>query len=112
METRPQYELLLKGGHVIDPASGLDGRSDVAIRDGRIAQVALDINPADASTMVDASGLVVTPGLIDIHMHAYFTREPETISVMPDFHSFRSGVTTVVDTGTAGAKHFLHFKRT
>jgi hypothetical protein len=102
----------LQGGRIIDPANNLDGRADVAVQNGRIAQVATNIDPADATAVIDATGLLVVPGLIDIHMHAYFTREPETISVMPDFHSFRSGVTTVVDTGTAGAKHFLHFKRT
>jgi len=112
MQNRPQYELLIKAGRVIDPANNLDGRADVAVQNGRIAAVSPDIDPSDAETVIDANGLLVTPGLIDIHMHAYFTREPETISVMPDFHSFRSGVTTVVDTGTAGAKHFLHFKRT
>ena len=61
---------------------------------------------------IDVSGLLVTPGLIDIHVHVYHTREPETLSIIADHHAFRSGVTTVVDTGTAGAKHFLHFKRT
>jgi dihydroorotase len=62
--------------------------------------------------VVDATGLLVMPGLLDIHAHVYHTREPEGLSVVADHHSFRSGVTTMVDTGTAGAKHFLHFKRT
>ena len=68
--------------------------------------------PALAAKTVDVSGLYVTPGLIDIHVHVYHTREPEGLSVMADSHSFRSGVTTMVDTGTAGARNFLHFKRT
>jgi dihydroorotase len=102
----------LKGGHVIDPANRLDNLADVAIKGDRIAHVGPDIAPHLAMAVADVTGLIVTPGLIDIHLHAYFTREPEGLSVMPDFHSFRSGVTTVVDTGTAGAKHFLHFKRT
>jgi dihydroorotase len=106
------YDLLLKGGHVIDPANRRDGRMDVAIKGGKIAQVAADIDPSTAATVVNAAGLYVTPGLIDLHTHVYYTREPEGLGIMPDCHYFRSGVTTVVDTGTAGAKHFLHFKRT
>lgn len=107
-----QYDILLKGGHVIDPANGIDGVMDVAVAGGKVARVAADIAPATAKRVVDTAGLYVTPGLIDIHVHVYHTREPETLSVIADHHSFRSGVTTMVDTGTAGAKHFLHFKRT
>ena len=106
------FDWLLRGGQVIDPANRLSQKLDVAGVGKRIARVAPDIDPRLASTVVDATGLYVTPGLIDIHMHAYHTREPEGLSVVADHHSFRSGVTTVVDTGTAGAKHFLHFKRT
>jgi len=113
MENRmTHYDLLLKGGRVIDPANNIDAPLDVAVRGDRIAQVAPDLPAAQAAQTVDASGMVVTPGLIDIHAHVYHTREPETLSVIADHHTFRSGVTTVVDTGTAGAKHFLHFKRT
>lgn len=107
-----RYDLLLKGGHTICAKNGIDGRMDVAIRDGKIAALEADINPSLADKTVDVSGLYVTPGLIDIHVHVYHTREPEGLSVMADSHSFRSGVTTMVDTGTAGARHFLHFKRT
>ena len=107
-----QYELLLKGGHVIDPKNHIDQVMDVAIAAGKIAKVADDIDPATAEKVADVSGFYVTPGLIDIHVHAYHTREPEGLSIIADHHSFRSGVTTMVDTGTAGAKHFLHFKRT
>ncbi len=106
------YDLLLQGGTVIDPANGLNAPHDVAIAAGKIAAVAPSIAESDAAHAVDVAGLLVTPGLIDIHVHVYHTREPETLSVVADHHSFRSGVTTVVDTGTAGAKHFLHFKRT
>ncbi|MBX3085996.1 MAG: amidohydrolase/deacetylase family metallohydrolase [Anaerolineae bacterium] len=107
-----QYDLLLKGGHVIDPKNQINQRMDVAIANGKIARVAPDIDRSAAAVVVDAADTYVTPGLIDIHVHAYHTREPEGLSVVIDHHSFRSGVTTVVDTGTAGAKHFLHFKRT
>ncbi len=112
MSEGPHYDLLLKNGHTICPKNGVDGRMDVAIANGMIAAVAADIDPALADRVVDVSGHYVTPGLIDIHVHVYHTREPEGLSVMADSHSFRSGVTTMVDTGTAGARHFLHFKRT
>jgi len=107
-----QYDFLLKGGRVIDPANGIDAPMDVAVATNKIAAVAPDIPAAQATQIIDVAGLIVTPGLIDIHVHVYHTREPETLSVIADHHSFRAGVTTVVDTGTAGAKHFLHFKRT
>ena len=108
----PQYDILLKNGHVIDPKNKIDGPHDLAIADGKIAKVAPAIPDKQATQTIDLSGLLITPGLIDIHVHVYHTREPETLSVIADHHCFRSGVTTVVDTGTAGAKHFLHFKRT
>ncbi|MEZ4729751.1 MAG: amidohydrolase/deacetylase family metallohydrolase [Caldilineaceae bacterium] len=110
--TTPTYDILLKHGHLIDPQNGIDRKADVAITGKNIAAVADDINPALAKQTVDVTGFYVTPGIIDIHVHVYHTREPEGLSVMADSHSFRSGVTTMVDTGTAGAKHFLHFKRT
>ncbi len=106
------YDLLIQGGHVIDPGSHVSQKMDLAIAGNRIARVAPELDPRQARTVVDAAGLYVTPGLIDIHVHVYHTREPEGLSVVADHHSFRSGVTTMVDTGTAGAKHFLHFKRT
>lgn len=112
MTTDIQYDLLLKQGHMIDPLNNLDGKMDVAIAGGKVAAVAADINPALAKKVVDVSGHYVTPGIIDIHVHVYHTREPDGLSVMADSHSFKSGVTTMVDTGTAGAKHFLHFKET
>jgi dihydroorotase len=112
MTNPAQYDLLLKNGHVIDPLNHIDGKIDVAISGKQIALVAPDINPALATKVVDVAGHYVTPGIIDIHVHVYHTREPEGLSVMADAHSFRSGVTTLVDAGTAGAKHFLNFKRT
>ena len=110
--TTPIYDILLKHGHVIDPLNNIDRKMDVAITAQKVAAVEADINPALAKQTVDVTGRYVTPGILDIHVHVYHTREPEGLSVMADSHSFRSGVTTMVDTGTAGAKHFLHFKRT
>lgn len=108
----PQYTTLLKGGHVIDLKNNINQVMDVALNGKQIARVAPDIPTQEAEKVINVEGFYVTPGLIDIHVHVYHTREPETLSVIADHHSFRSGVTTVVDTGTAGAKHFLHFKRT
>jgi dihydroorotase len=108
------YDLLLKGGHVIDPVNGIDGPADVATAGKTIARVAPDIPAAAAKQVVDVSGLYVTPGLIDIHVHVYphwgdFGPKWQA-SVIPDAHSFRAGVTTFVDAGTAGADHFPDFK--
>src|SRR5690242_6592310 len=90
------YDLVLKGGHVIDPANNLDGPADVAIADKKIARVGPGIPSADAKQVVDVLGLYVTPGLIDIHVHVYphwgdFGPKWQA-SVIPDAHSFRAGV--------------------
>ncbi len=108
------YDLVLRGGHVIDPANGRDELADVAINGGKIARVAPSLDTGGAKQVVDVSGLYVTPGLIDIHVHVYPFRGPGgpgfQASVIPDAHSFRAGVTTFVDAGTAGAEHFADFK--
>jgi dihydroorotase len=112
LESQAKYDILLKGGWVIDPKNKLNQVMDVAISGDRIVRVGPNLDPGNTATVVDVSDHYVTPGLVDIHVHVYHTREPEGLSIMADYHSFRSGVTTMVDTGTAGAKHFLHFKRT
>jgi dihydroorotase len=107
------YDLLIKGGRVLDPASGMDARMDVGIAGKKIARVAADIPSSDAAQTVDASGLYVTPGILDIHTHVYpFHPGPRSYveSVNADAHLFAAGVTTTVDAGTAGWKHFLDFK--
>ncbi len=113
---QPKLDLVLKGGRVIDPANGVDGLFDVGISDGKIARVEAQIPKDDAIRTVDASGLLVTPGLIDIHIHAYFTRLLGDglflQSLNPDAHFPASGVTTCVDTGTAGYKEISHFRQT
>ncbi len=111
----PRYTLLIKGGHVIDPRNGLDAVRDVAIADGKIAAVAADIPGADAARVVDARGLYVTPGLIDIHAHLFWGPDDTQYSngpsaVQPDSHSFRAGQTTMVDVGGAGWRNFPLFK--
>lgn len=111
----PRYDLLLKGGHVIDAKNHRNGVFDVAIANGRIARVAPNIAANLAQRSVDCKGLYVTPGLVDIHVHVYAVPglDPEglgNICVLPDEHSFRSGVTTMVDAGTSGWRTFPDFK--
>jgi dihydroorotase len=106
-----QYDTLLKGGHVIDPKNGIDRVMDVAISGGKIARVAAGINSSDAKKTVDVTGLYVTPGLIDIHVHIYMWQEPGGEAVQADAHSFRSGVTTMVDAGSSGWRTFPDFRR-
>jgi dihydroorotase len=110
-----RYELLLKGGHVIDPKNQIDGVMDVAIAGGKIARVAADIPAAESTRVADVSGLYVTPGLVDMHVHVYASTGRRNVyagdsSVYPDGFTFRSGVTTVVDLGTTGWREFPDFK--
>ena len=111
---QPNYDLLLKGGHVIDAKNRVDGVRDVAIAGGKIAMVAEKIDPASARKVVNVAGLYVTPGLIDIHVHLYHRTNPPPgamdESVNPDAFSFRSGVTTMVDAGSSGWKDFADFR--
>jgi len=102
-----RYDLLLRGGHVIDPKNGVSAVRDVAIANGRIAAVAERLDPADAVKTVDVSGLYVTPGLVDIHEHLYAgTGERNSYAGdnagYPDGFTFRNGVTTAADAGGAG----------
>ena len=109
------YDLVLKGGHVIDPRNGIDAVRDVAIRDHKIAEVAEHIQGAPGAKVVDVTGLYVTPGLIDIHEHLYAgTGERHSYvgdhGLYPDGFTLRSGVTTAVDAGSSGWKNFPDFK--
>ena len=110
-----EYDLLLKGGYVIDPKNKISGRRDVAIKDGKIAAVAAEIPAARAAKTVNVAGLYVTPGLVDLHVHVFAgtgTEYTGPFSVRPDDHSFRSGVTTMVDAGSSGWRNFEDFKKT
>lgn len=110
------YDLVIRNGHVIDPANQRNQRLDVAIQDGKIARVAARIAaPAQCQT-VDATGLYVTPGLIDIHAHVYANTGIEKelageASFVPDAVAPRSGVTTIVDAGTSGWENFEDFRK-
>lgn len=111
-----KLDILLKGGHLIDPKNGIDGQMDVGIADGRIAEVAKHIPEKGAAKVIDVSGLYVTPGLLDMHGHVFMGNEPGSYiadgatSVMPDGFTFRSGVTTIVDAGSSGWRNFPIFK--
>jgi dihydroorotase len=111
----PKYDLLLRGGHVIDPKNGVSAVRDVAIAAGKIAAVAERIDPAEAFKVVDVAGLHVTPGIIDMHVHVFAgTGEKGSYagdnSVYPDGFTLRSGVTTVVDAGCSGWRNVADFK--
>lgn len=123
------YGIVIKGGHVIDPKSNLNELMDIAIQtapanrqgqsalEPRIVLIAKNIDTALAIQVVDARGMYVTPGLIDIHTHVFYGPSKNdylsngSISVVPDNYTFRTGVTTVVDAGGAGWKSFQTFKK-
>ena len=111
----PNFDLVIQGGTVIDPANGFNQPMDVGIANRKIVRVApgLPVNPE--AQVISAEGLFVTPGIVDIHTHIYPFRPTEKSyieSVHADAHLFSSGVTTAVDVGTAGWEHFLDFKET
>jgi dihydroorotase len=111
------YSVLIKGGTVIDPKNNLNQIMDVGIFEGKIKKVAKDIDPKEARQVVDAKGMYVTPGLIDIHGHVFFGTEPNhylsngLVALPPDGFTFRVGVTTIVDAGGAGWDSFSEFKK-
>lgn len=107
-------DILLKGGHVIDAKNNVDARMDVAIAGGKIYRIAADIPGGSAKKVIDVSGLLVSPGLINIHTHVYAGSNPGftdgSSSQLPDAFAIRSGITTVVDAGTSGRNTFPDFK--
>src|ERR1700744_2592998 len=110
-----KYDLVLSGGHVLDPRNHRDGIMDVGIKDGHITAVEAHIASADTIKVIQLHGLYLTPGLIDIHVHAYAgTGERGSYagdnSLYPDGFTLRAGVTTVVDAGSSGRKNFDDFK--
>jgi len=111
-----QLDLLIKNGHVIDLKNDISEVLDVGVVGGRIVEVGSDISSERADLVVDAAGLYVTPGLIDIHVHVFHGTEEDAYlsnsytSLPPDGFTFRSGVTTVVDVGGAGWRNFRQFK--
>jgi dihydroorotase len=111
------YSIVIKGGHVIDPKNNINGVMDIAINEGKIVQVAKNIDAKQGRQVVNAKGMYVTPGLLDIHSHNFFGTEPDHAysngvnALPPDGFTFRNGVTTVVDVGGSGWRSFPTFKR-
>jgi len=103
------YDLVLKGGTVIDPSAGLDGRQDIAVQGGVIARIAPDIASTEATRTIDVTGKTVTPGIIDLHAHVF--EGVNSTGVNPDLGGVYAGVTTIVDAGSAGAATFGAFPR-
>ena len=103
-------DLLLRGGHVIDPRNGINQPADVAVSAGRIRAVGSALPATGNETVVDVTGRYVTPGLIDMHAHVFHTHHRSTLSLDPHVHTFSSGVTTVVDAGTSGWRDFAEFR--
>ena len=109
-----EIDILLKGGHLIDPKNSIDAKMDIAVKDGKIFRVAADIPSSAAKKVLDVSGFIVAPGLINIHTHVFAGSNPGfsdgQSSQLPDAFALRSGITTVVDAGTTGWRNFPEFK--
>jgi dihydroorotase len=104
-----QYDTLIAGGELCDPGAGVIGRYDLAIADRRVAAIAPRIDPATAAQLIDARGQIVTPGLIDLHTHIYWGATYWGVEADPI--AARTGVTTWLDAGSAGAYSFPGFRR-
>lgn len=104
-----RYDTIITGGEVIDPGAGIEGRFDVAIAGGRVAAIEPSLDPGLAARVIDATGQYVTPGLVDLHTHVYWG--VTYWGIEPDPVAARTGVTTWLDVGSAGAYSFPGFRR-
>src|SRR5260370_39068758 len=105
----PDCDLLIKGGIVIDPAQNLHSALDVAVKNGKILELSPEIPAARARSVVSARGKIVTPGLIDAHVHVFEGMGP--IPVNADLYCLQRGVTTAVDTGSTGYAGIAAFSK-
>jgi dihydroorotase len=104
-----KYDIIVKGGTVVDPSQGLHEVRDVGIGDGRITALEKDLPADEAEAVVDASGKIVTPGLVDLHVHVYWG--VAHLGIEPDPNCVAKGATTVFDAGSSGAQTFPGFKK-
>lgn len=104
-----KYDFLMKGGLLVDPSQRIEDQRDVAVLEGRVAAIEEGISPGQAKEVFDASGKIVTPGLIDLHAHVY--RFVSHLGADPDLNCLARGVTTVVDAGSSGALNFPGFRK-
>jgi dihydroorotase len=107
---KPDYDLIVKDGRLVDPGNNVDGNRDIGVKNGRIAAVAPQLACGRAGKVIDAAGLIVTPGLIDTHAHVYQYVSGD-FGLNPDLVGVRSGVTTVVDQGGPSALTFDGFRK-
>lgn len=115
-QTEKLYNIVIKGGHVIDPKNNINTLMDVAIKNGKVAMIAKNIDASQATQVVNAKGMFITPGLIDIHVHFFWGHDGSSYmnapsSLPPDGFTFPAGVTTVVDAGSPGWKSFELYKK-
>jgi dihydroorotase len=103
-------DLVLTGGRVIDPANKIDGPADVALGGGKVVAVGTNLNVPAGTKSVDVSGKIVTPGIIDMHVHCFDRHANSRLSLNPIVNTFSGGVTTIVDAGTSGWRDFAQFK--
>src|SRR2546423_6966745 len=103
------YDLILRGGRVVDPSQKLDAVTDVAFADGKVARIGAGLRTEAKTDVRDVSGRIVTPGLIDLHTHVYWGGT--SLGIDAEDFCRRSGVTTAVDTGSAGAGNFAGFRK-
>jgi len=115
-ESEKPYSIVIKGGHVIDPKNNLDAVMDIAIKDGKIAAIAKTIDGTQGAQLVNAKGMYITPGLIDLHVHFFWGQDGSgymnaRAGLPADGFTFPAGVTTVVDAGSPGWKSFELYKK-
>ena len=102
------FDLILTGGHLIDPSQNIDGKLDIGFLNGKVQKVQKDLNSKHSKKVIDVSNYIVTPGLVDLHTHVYWGGT--SLGIDADEYCRKSAVTTSVDTGSAGPGNFAGFR--